>query len=87
MDTKVQVSNSVQIAQNQLLAVRVFNYEGRQLKLKTPDFCPYGSNGFDDDCHCNNCIDAIVKTGLPKIIWLYEISNKLKRKKKERGRF
>lgn len=25
---------------------------------------------------------AIVQTGLPKIIWLYEISNKLKRKKK-----
>jgi hypothetical protein len=26
--------------------------------------------------------DAIVHTGLPKIIWLYEISNKLKRKNK-----
>jgi hypothetical protein len=26
---------------------------------------------------------AIIKTGLPKIIWLYEISNKLKRKNKE----
>jgi hypothetical protein len=26
---------------------------------------------------------AIITTGLPKIIWLYEISNKLKRKKKE----
>ena len=29
--------------------------------------------------------DAIVQTGLPKIIWLYEISNKLKRKKKSVG--
>lgn len=26
--------------------------------------------------------EAIVQTGLPKIIWIYEISNKLKRKKK-----
>lgn len=26
---------------------------------------------------------AIIKTGLPKIIWLYEISDKLKRKKKD----
>ena len=31
--------------------------------------------------------DAIVQTGLPKIIWLYEISNKLKRKKKSVGDF
>lgn len=44
-----------------VLAVRVFNYKGRQLKLKTPDFCPYGTNGFDDDCHCNDCIDAITE--------------------------
>jgi hypothetical protein len=27
--------------------------------------------------------EAIVKTGLPKIIWIYEISNKLKRKNKQ----
>jgi hypothetical protein len=26
--------------------------------------------------------DAVVKIGLPKIIWMYEISNKLKRKRK-----
>jgi hypothetical protein len=27
--------------------------------------------------------DAVIKTGLPKIIWLYEISDKLKRKNKK----
>ena len=31
--------------------------------------------------------EAVVKTGLPKIIWLYEISNKLKRKQKSVGNF
>tara|TARA_R110000744_G_scaffold376665_1_gene491063 strand:- start:54 stop:692 length:639 start_codon:yes stop_codon:yes gene_type:complete len=31
--------------------------------------------------------EAIVKTGLPKIIWIYEISDKLKRKNKSVGNF
>ena len=31
--------------------------------------------------------EATIKTGLPKIIWLYEISNKLKRKKVNLKRF
>lgn len=61
METKTSINHDTPPDAKHLLAVRVFNYEGRQLKLKTPDFCPYGSNGFDDYCHCNNCIDAITE--------------------------
>ena len=76
MDTNVQVSNSAQIAQNQLLAVRSFVYEGRHLKLTSPKRCAYDSTGFEE-CHCNNCINAITEMdGIKKgeIYFLKEVN-------------
>ncbi len=70
MDTNVQVSNSAKIAQNQLLAVRDFIYEGRNLKITSPERCPYNGYGFDK-CHCNNCINAIVEMDGIKVGGIY----------------
>ena len=39
---------------------RDFIFEGRKLKISTPERCPYNGYGFDE-CHCNNCINAVVE--------------------------
>ena len=39
---------------------RDYIFEGRKLKITTPEKCTYNGYGFDK-CHCNNCINAVAE--------------------------
>ncbi len=56
------------------LAVRVYYYLGRKLIVSTPKNCTYGHNGFDE-CHCNDCIDAVLEMDEIKLGEIYFLLN------------